>query len=101
MTKVTGGYRRKTRHKLRKRPRDRGKISTSRLLQEFKIGEKVRIKQEPAIHDGMPHPRYKNKIGTISEKRGNAFVVDIKDGSKTKHLVSAPVHLSRIGKNGS
>ena len=101
MTKVTGGYRRKTRHKLRKRPRDRGKISTSRLFQEFKIGEKVRIMQEPAVHEGMPHPIYKNKIGTISEKRGNSFIINIKDGSKTKHLISSPIHLTKLGKNGS
>ena len=101
MTKVTGGYRRKTRHKLRKRPRDRGKISISRIFQSFKIGEKVRIMQEPAVHSGMPHPRYKNKIGTISEKRGKSFIVDIKDGKKTKQLISSPVHLSKLGKNGS
>lgn len=100
MTQATGGYRKRTRYKLRKRPRDRGKISTSKLFQEFEVGEKVRIIQEPAIHTGMPHPRYKNKMGVISEKRGNALVVDIKDGNKTKHLISLPVHLVRI-KNGS
>lgn len=100
MVNVTGGYRRKTRHKLRKSPRSRGKISTSRLFQEFKIGEKVRINHEPAIHKGMPHPRYKNLVGTISEKRGDSFVLTIKDGTKTKYLISRPVHLVRL-KNGS
>lgn len=96
MVSVTGGYRRKTRHKLRKKPRDRGKISASRLFQEFKVGERVRISHEPAIHKGMPHPRYKNVVGTIVEKRGNAFVVDIKDGKKTKQLISNPVHLVKL-----
>ena len=96
MTNVTGGYRRKTRHKLRKTPRDRGKITISKLFQEFKIGDKVRILHEPAIHKGMPHPRYKNVVGTISEKRGNAYIVSIKDGNKTKQLVSLPVHLTKL-----
>ena len=96
MTKVTGGFRRKTRHKLRKRPRDRGKVSVSRLFQKFEVGEKVRILHEPSIHNGMPHPRFKNKVGVITEKRGNAVVVDIKDGNKTKHLISHPVHLVKI-----
>ena len=100
MTNVTGGFRRKTRHKLSKKPRNRGKVSTSKLFQEFEIGERVRILHEPAIHNGMPHPRYKNKVGTVTEKRGNAVVVDIKDGSKTKHLISLPVHLVKL-ENGN
>ena len=95
MVQRTGGYRKKSRDKLSKHPRDRGKISTTRLMQIFEIGDKVIIKIEPAVHKAMPHPRYKGRTGTVTEKRGDAVIVAIKDGGKTKHLISAPVHLLR------
>jgi len=95
MTQRTGGFRAKTRKKLRKRARDKGKISTTRFMQKFEIGEKVTIKQEPAIHKAMPHPKFKNKTGIIVGKQGRAYVVEFKDGGKTKNVLSAPVHLAR------
>ncbi|MBS3064083.1 MAG: 50S ribosomal protein L21e [DPANN group archaeon] len=95
MVQRTGGFRKKTRDRLAKHPRDKGKVSTTRLMQVFEIGDKVIIKQEPAIHNAMPHPRYKGRTGVVTEKRGYSVMVTIKDGGKTKHLISAPVHLRR------
>ena len=95
MVQRTGGYRKKSRDKLSKHPRDQGKIATTRLLQLFEIGDRVIIKLEPAVHTAMPHPRYKGRTGVVTEKRGNSVIVTIKDGGKTKHLISAPVHLIR------
>lgn len=96
MTQRSGRFRKKTRHKLRKHPRDRGKVSIRKLLQEFNVGERVRIIQEPAVHKGMPHPRFKNLVGTIVRKQGRAYVVAIKDKNKPKEVISAPVHLERL-----
>jgi large subunit ribosomal protein L21e len=93
MTQRTGGFRAKSRYKLRKKPRDRGKVKITKILQEFNIGDKVVIDQEPAIHKGMPFPRYKGLAGTVTGKQGGAYVVDIKDGGKKKQLIAAPVHL--------
>ena len=68
MTNRTGGARKRTRGKLSKRARTRGKVTISRILKKFKIGDKVAISIEPAIHDGMPHPKYQGKHGVDARK---------------------------------
>jgi large subunit ribosomal protein L21e len=95
MVKRAGGFRYKTRHALRKVPRMSGKIKVTKLLQQFNVGDKVTIKPEPAIQDGMPHPRYKNRTGIIIAKRGFAYLVKIRDGNATKTLIATPVHLTK------
>jgi len=95
MVQRVGGFRAKTRHTLRKIPRDSGKVSVNRQLQTFEIGDSVTIAQEPTIHNGMPHPRYKNRTGKVIEKRGSAYVVRVRDGNTTKVLIAAAVHLRR------
>ena len=90
-----GGIRRKTRYKLRKGIRQRGKISLAKYFQNFDIGEKVYLSAEPAIQKGMYHPRFFGKIGIIKGKRGRCFEVSIIDVSKEKTLVAHPVHLKR------
>ena len=94
--KATGGPRSRTRYKLQKKKRDRGKININKLLSEFKIGDKVRIIQEPAIHDGMPHPRFKNLVGEIKRKQGDAYVIEISDLGKRKLVVSTAIHLKNL-----
>ncbi|MEM4248579.1 MAG: 50S ribosomal protein L21e [Candidatus Nanoarchaeia archaeon] len=96
MVKRAGGFRAKTRFALQKSARKRGKISTTRLMQEFKTGDKVVITQEPAIHKGMPHPRYKARTGIVIGKQGRTYKIRIFDGGKEKILLSAPVHLTKM-----
>ena len=68
MTKRVGGFRRKTRDKLKKNIKDRGKISITRFLQKFKINEKVNLVAEPSYQNGMYHPRFHGKTGKIVGK---------------------------------
>lgn len=90
-----GGFRYKTRHKLQKTAREKGKVSLTRMFQEFKVGERVKILQEPAIHNGMPHPRFKNNVGTVVGQRGEAYVLEMFDGNKKKQIISLPIHLRK------
>ena len=96
MTKRLGGFRRKTRSKLRKDPREHGKISISKYLQEFNIDDQVLLKAEPAVQKGMYFPRFHNKAGIIKGKKGVCYQVMIKDGGKEKVLIVHPVHLRRL-----
>lgn len=96
MAKRQGGSRRKTRHKLQKRKRDRGKVTITRKLQEFKVGDRVRILQEPAMQKGMPSAHFKNSVGEIVKKQGQAYVLELKDLGKVKRVISAGVHLSKL-----
>ena len=88
------GPRRSTRRKFRKKIRE--KFKPSPYLQEFKTGSRVAIEQNSSSHKGMPHPRFKGKVGVIKGKRGNAYLVEIKDGNKTKIIISNPEHLKLV-----
>ena len=72
----------------------RGKIGISRLLYEYKLGEKVEIKLDPSIHRGMPHKRFHGRIGTIVNKRGRAYIVSVSQGKMLKEINVRPEHLN-------
>ncbi len=95
MSKRIGGFRRKTRNKLKKSLRDKGKISINKYFQEFKTGEKVVLKAEPAIQKGMYFPRFHSKTGLIKGKKGSCYEIIIKDGGKAKMLIVHPIHLQK------
>ncbi|MBS3096287.1 50S ribosomal protein L21e [Candidatus Woesearchaeota archaeon] len=95
MVKRIGGLRRKTRYKFRKEKRSRGKISITRYLQSFSVGDRVYLGVEPAVQKGMYHPRFMGKAGTVKGKRGRCYEILINDIGKEKTLVVHPVHLKR------
>ena len=91
-----GGFRRKTRHKLGKNYKDKGKVSLRKYFQEFKNGDTVVLKAEPAYQKGMYYPRFHGKAGLVMNKKGECYEVLIKDGKKEKLLIVHPVHLKRL-----
>ena len=95
MVNRIGGLRRKTRYKFRKEKRSRGKISITRYLQSFSVGDRVYLGVEPAVQKGMYHPRFMGKAGTVKGKRGRCYEILINDIGKEKTLVVHPVHLKR------
>ncbi len=96
MVKRSKGLRSKSRHILRKKPRDRGTISITRALQQFEEGDIVNIVIDPSIHKGMPHIRFHGKTGKIKGKQGESYIVGISDGKKNKSLIIKPEHLRRV-----
>ena len=93
MPRKSKGYRKKTRSLLRKKPRNRGKIGLSKILYEYKPGQKVVVKINPSVHKGMPHRRYHGRIGVIANKKGRAYVVDVTQGKAVKEIIVRPEHL--------
>lgn len=96
MTKRIGGRRRKSRQKLKKDIRQKGKININKFLQEFKPGERVALKADSTYQKGMFPLRFYGKIGTVKEKKGKGYEIIIRDENKTKHIISHPVHLKRL-----
>ncbi len=90
MGKRSSGLRSRTRKKL-----SGGTFSIASSLQEFNVGEKVVLDINPAVHKGMPHPRFQGQQATVLEKRGRAFVVEIFDHEKKKQIISKPEHLKK------
>ncbi len=94
MVKAPRGWRHRTRHVFRKRVREKGGVPPlSLLLIEYKEGDKVVIKANPAIWAGMPHRRFHGKVGEVIGKRGRSYIVKVRDGNVYKTLIVRPEHL--------
>ncbi len=93
------GSRSGTRYKLKKETRAKGKLFISKVLQEFSPSDKVHIVINPGIQKGAPHPRFHGKTGTVIERRGRAYLVEISENSAKKIAICAPAHLSLQGSN--
>jgi large subunit ribosomal protein L21e len=87
------GYRSRTRSLLRRKPRERGKTGLSKILYNYKTGERIVVKIDPSVHKGMPHRRYHGKVGTIINKRGRAYLVSVSQGKSIKEIIVRPEHL--------
>ena len=94
--KRIGGSRRKSRHKLTKPFRQKGKISISNYLQELKKRDKIVLKSEPGVQKGMYHMRFHGLQGTVKGQVGQCYKIEIKDQNKAKTLIVHPVHLKRV-----
>uniref|UniRef100_A0A7J3N0D2 Large ribosomal subunit protein eL21 n=1 Tax=Ignisphaera aggregans TaxID=334771 RepID=A0A7J3N0D2_9CREN len=94
MVKAPQGLRHRTRKIMKKSVREKGAVpSLSKILIEYRVGDKVYIDVDPAIHGGMPHRRYIGRVGTIVGFRGRALEVELRIGTKTKRLFLLPEHL--------
>lgn len=85
------GFRSGTRKKLTQKSGYRPPIT--KFLQEFKKDQKVVLLPEPSSQRGMPHPRFKGKIGKVIEKRGKGYLIEFLDGNKVKKITVRPEHL--------
>jgi large subunit ribosomal protein L21e len=92
---VTGskGMRSGTRRKLKKGLRD--KFKPENLIQRFKAGDKVIISINPSSMRGIPHTRFKGKMGTVMGMKGSAFIVNAYIGKKKKEIYVSPEHLKK------
>ncbi|MDP2750528.1 MAG: 50S ribosomal protein L21e [Nanoarchaeota archaeon] len=93
-----GSGRRKTKHKMRKPVRQKGKISLTRFFAEYDNGDRVVLKAEPAYQKGNYHGRFHGKSGIISGMKGRCYIVTINDQGKDKKVIVHPVHLIAVKK---
>lgn len=88
-----GGNRRKTRKKLQKPVRQKGKMSIRRFNQELESGTRVQLNADPSYQKGIYFRRFHGKIGVVSGKKGACYRVLLNDGGKEKMMLVHPVHL--------
>ena len=93
MVQRKGGFRRKTRNKMKKSLRSKGKISLRRFFHEYDVGDRVLLSAEPAYQRGMYLPRFHGKSGIVQRRVGMCYDVLIKDQSAKKVLIIHPIHL--------
>ncbi|MBW2967003.1 50S ribosomal protein L21e [Candidatus Woesearchaeota archaeon] len=96
MVQRKGGFRKRTRYKMKKPLRQKGKISLRRYFQKLEVGDKVQLLAEPAYHKGMYFPRFHGSVGTVKGSQGVCYNVEIRDNKKKKELIVHPVHLKKM-----
>ena len=69
-------------------------LSVNDHIKKFEVGQKVAIVPKGNFRD-IPHPRYKGRIGTVIEKRGSAYVVDVSIMSAHRTLIVPAIHLEK------
>ncbi|HLC51036.1 MAG TPA: 50S ribosomal protein L21e [archaeon] len=89
MVSKSHGPHRKTREKFRKSTR----MTVNQFMKEFPIGTKVVIDIESGSSGGVPFRRFQGLTGKVIERKGRAYVLEIKDGNKVKKVISNPEHL--------
>jgi large subunit ribosomal protein L21e len=53
----------------------------------------VVIKIDSSVQKGMPHKRFHGKIGTVIDKRGRSYVVNVSQGDALKEIIVRPEHM--------
>ncbi len=93
MVRRTSGPRRRTRKKLKKHVRRKGLPPISKLLVDYDVGDKVDIIIDPSVHKGMPYRRFYGRTAEVIGKRGQAYILKVRDGNGYKTVFSRPEHI--------
>lgn len=96
MAKRIGGARRKTRGKLSKSIFEKGRIRIKAYFQKFNEGDKIALVGDSSYQDGMYFRRFHGKSAVVKGKQGKCYIVEIKDGGKTKKVIVHPIHMKRL-----
>src|SRR3989304_2025299 len=90
MVKASKGIMEGSRQKLRRRVRERGLSPITRSLQSFEVGDKATIVIDGSRQKGWPHHRFHGLTGTVVERRGRAYVIDVRFGGKGTKAMASP-----------
>ena len=80
-----------------KKVRTKGKLPLSKYFQELKKGDSVAVVREPAVGASFPE-RLQGRTGVVEDKKGKVYIIKIKDQTKEKRFLIAPIHLKKVGK---
>lgn len=71
------------------------RMGLTKLIKNFEIGARVIVLPKGNFSD-IPHPRYKGSMGTVLEKRGGAYVVEVHTSkATTRKLIVPQIHLEK------
>jgi large subunit ribosomal protein L21e len=58
-------------------------------------GDKVDIIIEPSVQKGSTHRRFHGKTARVDVKRGNSYLLLVRDGNRIKTIISRPEHIRK------
>ncbi|MGC8555936.1 MAG: 50S ribosomal protein L21 [Conexivisphaera sp.] len=62
-------------------------IGLSRLMEEYRPGDRVVIDINPTQTKGLPHRRYQGRVGVVKEVRRRSLVVGISVGPRKEKVL--------------
>jgi large subunit ribosomal protein L21e len=65
-------------------------------LREYNVNDKVIIKINPSIVNGMPHRRFHGKVGVVEKVMRRSLLIDVKVGDKTKKVIARLEHIKPL-----
>jgi len=71
------------------------RLGITKLVKTFGVGDSVRLDYKSGYFGGMPHPRYRGKLGKVISRRGDAYVVRLQIYSAEKDIIVPAVHLEK------
>jgi large subunit ribosomal protein L21e len=86
-----------TRHKLQNDARERGTSPPQQAVERFEAGDDVHLALDPSVQEGRFHPRFNGLTGTVIDKQGQAYKVEVTDGDVEKTVIAKPAHLELQG----
>jgi large subunit ribosomal protein L21e len=86
------GPRKRTREKFRRFE----KTPINDFLRQFEIGDKVVIDINSSSQKGMPFKRFQGLCGEVMKKRGQAYVLRVKQGDMFKTVIAKPEHIKKM-----
>ena len=86
-----------TRHKLQNDARERGTSPPQQAVERFETGDDVHLALDPSVQEGRFHPRFNGPTGTVVDKQGQAYKVEVTDGDVEKTVIAKPAHLELQG----
>lgn len=96
MVQRKGGVRRKSRSKLRKNYKTAGKVSLTKFMQKFEVGDKVYLGAESAYQKGMYDLKFHGRTGVVTGKKGRCYTVNINYLGAKKTTIVHPIHLRKV-----
>jgi len=80
---------------MKKKVREKGKLKLSRYFQKLKEGDNVAVLIDHSLKLNFPE-RLQGRSGKIKGQRGRSYMVSIKDQTKEKDFLIAPIHLKKL-----
>lgn len=78
-----------------KNSRDRGKLKLSLMFQKLEVGDRVAIIKDLGEKGGFPK-RIQGRTGLITGRRGNAYILNVKEFDAEKTYIIKPIHLKKL-----
>ena len=73
-------------------------LSVNDYIKDIKVGDKVVIVPKGNTRD-IPHPRYRGKVGIVTEQRGKSYAVKVRTMDAYRTLIVPVIHLEKAAEN--